>query len=39
MKIAKNIEENYSFKKVIISSIGPVMGTFTSEGAILIATL
>ena len=39
MKIAKNIEENYSFKKVIISSIGPVMGTYTSEGAILIATL
>lgn len=38
-KIAKYIEENYKFKKVIVSSIGPVMGTYTSEGAILIAVL
>ena len=38
-KIAKQIEENYKYKDIIISSIGPVMGTYTSEGAILIAVL
>ncbi len=38
-KIAKHIEENYEHKDIIISSIGPVMGTYTSEGAILIAVL
>ncbi|MGL4797622.1 MAG: DegV family protein [Paraclostridium sp.] len=38
-KIAKYIEENYEFKNIIVSSIGPVMGTYTSEGAILIAVL
>ncbi|MGL5714790.1 MAG: DegV family protein [Paraclostridium sp.] len=38
-KIYKYIEDNYNFKKTIISSIGPVMGTYTSEGAILIAVL
>lgn len=38
-KIAKQIEENYEYKDIIISSIGPVMGTYTSEGAILIAVL
>ena len=38
-KIANQIEENYEYKDIIISSIGPVMGTYTSEGAILIAVL
>ncbi len=38
-KIVKQIEENYEYKDIIISSIGPVMGTYTSEGAILIAVL
>lgn len=38
-KIAKHIEEKYNFKNIIVSSIGPVMGTYTSEGAILIAVL
>ncbi|GAA0864471.1 DegV family protein [Paraclostridium tenue] len=38
-KIAKQIEENYEYKDIIISSIGPVMGTYTSEGSILIAVL
>lgn len=38
-KIAKHIEDNYEFEKIIVSSIGPVMGTYTSEGAILIAVL
>lgn len=38
-KIAKYIEENYEHEDIIISSVGPVMGTYTSEGAILIAIL
>lgn len=38
-KIAKYIEDNYKFRNIIVSSIGPVMGTYTSEGAILIAVL
>jgi DegV family protein with EDD domain len=38
-KIKRYIDENYEHQDIIISSIGPVMGTYTSEGAILIAVL
>ena len=33
------LKEKYSFKDVIISEVGPVMGTYASEGAVLIAYL
>lgn len=36
-KIKEAISSNYSFKDIIISEVGPTMGTYTSEGAILIA--
>lgn len=39
LKIKKFIEENYEIKEILISSIGPIMGTFTSEGAILFSAL
>lgn len=38
-KIKKYIEDNYSFEEILISSIGPIMGTFTSEGAILVSVV
>lgn len=38
-KIKAILEENLSFKEILISSIGPIMGTFTAEGAILAAVL
>lgn len=38
-KIKKFIEEHYNFEKTLIANIGPIMGTFTAEGAILIAVL
>lgn len=38
-KIKKHIEENYEFKEILIAGIGPIMGTFTSEGAILVSVL
>ncbi len=38
-KIKKFIEEHYDFKEILTASIGPIMGTFTSEGAILVAVL
>ncbi|MEG0842849.1 MAG: DegV family protein [Romboutsia sp.] len=39
LKIKKYIEENYSIKEILIAGIGPIMGTFTSEGAILVSVL
>ena len=38
-KIKAIIEENSEFKEILIASIGPIMGTFTSEGAILVSVL
>ena len=38
-KIKSIIEEDSNFKEVLIASIGPIMGTFTAEGAILVAVL
>ena len=38
-KIKAIIEENSKFKEILIASIGPIMGTFTSEGAILVSVL
>lgn len=39
LKIKQHIEENYEFEEILIASIGPIMGTFTSEGAILVSVL
>lgn len=39
LKIKQTVEANANFKEVLIASIGPIMGTFTSEGAILVAVL
>jgi len=38
-KIKGIIEENSNFKEILIASIGPIMGTFTAEGAILVSVL
>lgn len=38
-KIKQFVEENANLKEVLISEIGPIMGTFTSEGAILVSVL
>ena len=38
-KIKSIIEEDSNFKEILIASIGPIMGTFTAEGAILVAVL
>ena len=38
-KVNGILKEKYSFKDVIISEVGPVMGTYASEGAVLIAYL
>ena len=38
-KIKQFIEEHAQFKEILIASIGPIMGTFTSEGAILVSVL
>lgn len=38
-RIKKFIEEHYSFEKTMVAPIGPIMGTFTAEGAILVAVL
>ncbi len=39
IKVKKLIEENHTFKDVIISEVGSVMGTYTSKGAILVSIL
>lgn len=38
-KIKKSIQETVEFKEILIAGIGPIMGTFTSEGAILVSVL
>lgn len=38
-KIKESLEIKYKFKDIIIAEIGPVMGTYTSQGAILISSL
>lgn len=38
-KIKESLEIKYKFKDIIIAEIGPVMGTYTSQGAILISAL
>ena len=39
LKIKEYIKEHYEFEEILIASIGPIMGTFTSEGAILVSVL
>lgn len=39
VKIKESLESKYKFKEIIIAEIGPVMGTYTSEGAILVSIL
>lgn len=39
IKVKSLIEENHTFKDVIISEVGSVMGTYTSKGAILVSIL
>ena len=39
VKIKESLESKYDFKEIIIAEIGPVMGTYTSEGAILVSIL
>ncbi|RDY24426.1 DegV family protein [Romboutsia maritimum] len=39
LKIKDYVEQHYKFEEILIASIGPIMGTFTSEGAILVSVL
>jgi DegV family protein with EDD domain len=39
LKVKAELEKNYEFKEILISSIGPIMGTFTAENAILVSIL
>ncbi|MBC5995987.1 DegV family protein [Romboutsia ilealis] len=39
LKIKESLETKYKFKDIIIAEIGPVMGTYTSQGAILVSSL
>lgn len=39
LKVKELIESQKQFKEVIISEVGSVMGTYTSEGAILVSVL
>ena len=38
-KIKSLISENLNFKEILTAGIGPIMGTFTAEGAILVSVL
>lgn len=38
-KIKQMIQERFHFTEIIVSEIGPVIGTYAAEGAFLIATL
>ena len=38
-KVKQFISDNLQVKETLIASIGPIMGTFTAEGAILVAVL
>lgn len=39
LKVRAMMEEKHQFEDVVISEVGSVMGTYTSEGAILVAVL
>lgn len=39
LRVKELMEEKYEFKNVIISEVGSAMGTYTSEGAILLSVL
>ncbi|MGL5315142.1 MAG: DegV family protein [Peptostreptococcaceae bacterium] len=39
IKVREILEKDHGFKEVIVSEVGPVMGTYTSKGAILVSTL
>ena len=38
-KLLSTIEKTHQFDEVYISEVGPVMGTYTSQGAVLAAVL
>ena len=38
-KVKQFVNDNLQVKETLTASIGPIMGTFTAEGAILIAVL
>ena len=38
-KVKELIESKHKFKEIIISEVGPVMGTYSSKGAILVSVL
>lgn len=38
-KVKDMLIKEFNFKEVLINEIGPVMGTYTAEGAILISIL
>lgn len=39
LKIKEVLESEYDFEEILVIEVGPAMGTYTSEGAILIASL
>lgn len=39
IKVKETLENKYNFKESIVAEIGPVMGTYTAEGAILVTAL
>ena len=39
LKVKALVEEGRNYKEVLIAEIGPVMGTYTAKGAILVAVL
>ena len=38
-RVKDMLTKEFNFKEVIVSEIGPAMGTYTAEGAILVAVL
>lgn len=38
-KVKNMLTSNFNFKEIVISEIGPAMGTYTAEGAILVSIL
>ena len=39
LKVKEMMLKNHSFENIMISDIGPVMGTYSSKGAVLISVL
>ena len=39
LKVREMLEKENQFKKVMISEVGPVMGTYSAKGAILVSIL